>query len=112
MIDELVTVRHLGPDVSKREKLLDKFADRLHHGPAHRPSNRQQSDGDLRGQTGGHGGPVDVAAVLGQQESDQYEHDKSEQREQSASVVHRVEVNVHEERGEKRAQHSDPGKNR
>lgn len=108
IVDQLMAVRHLGPDVRKGEKFFGQLTDGLDYGPADGPSDRQQPDADLCGETGRNRVPVHVSAVFGEQESDGYERGESDQRQQPITIVLRVEIKVHKESVEKHAQRTSP----
>lgn len=111
-VDQFVAVRDLGADVRERKELLGQFADGPDHGPADRPPDGQQANGDLRGQARGHGVPVHVAPVLGQRVADENEREKPDQRQQAAPVVFRFHADVQGEHGEEQDQRSGPKRNR
>lgn len=111
-VDELVAVRDLGADVGERKELLGQFADGPDHGPADRPPDGQQTNGDLRGQARGHGDPVDAAPMLGQRVADEDEREEPDHRQQAAPVVFRFDADVQGEHGEEQGQRSGPKRNR
>lgn len=107
-----MAVRDLGADVRERKELLGQFTGGSDHGPANRPPDGQQTNGDLRGQARGHGDPVHMAPVLGHRVAGEDEHEKPGQRQQAAPVVSRLHADVQGEQGVEQGQRYGPKRNK